>query len=115
MATRVRWMALALLAGCALPAMAGGDPEAGKQKAQVCFACHGEDGNANTEQVPTPPRLAGQHADYLATALKQYASGERKNALMAGFAANLTPEDRADISAYFASQGGGLRVIDWVD
>lgn len=82
-------------------ALAKGDIEAGKAKAIVCQACHGADGNAGTD--PQYPRLAGQYHDYLSRALHEYKSGERKNAIMAGFAATLSEQDILNVSAYFAS------------
>ncbi len=39
-------------------AMADGDPESGKAKAQVCVSCHGETGMSVTPQYPN---LAGQY------------------------------------------------------
>ena len=76
--------------------------EAGKVKAkEVCAACHGEDGNS---QVPDYPRLSGQHADYLAKALRDYKSGLRRNAIMAGFAGALSKDDIDNLAAYFHAQ-----------
>jgi cytochrome c553 len=83
------------------PAQAGGDAEAGKAKAQACFACHGVNGNSST---PTFPSLAGQHASYLAKQLADFKSGKRQNALMAGQVAALSPQDMADLAAFFAKQ-----------
>jgi len=94
--------ALALIA---FPAHAAGNPEAGKQKSQVCQSCHGADGNSTSAQFP---RLAGQYPDYLVQALSEYKSGARKNAIMAGFAANLSERDMEDIASYFAEQKDGL-------
>jgi len=96
----------AVLAGSA---QAGGDIAAGKAKAATCVACHCEDGNSPTSGFP---RLAGQHADYLEHALAGYANGERKNAIMAGFAATLSAQDRADLAAWFAAQPTGVYSID---
>lgn len=89
-------------------AWAAGDPVVGKQRVDQlgCAACHGPDGGGANPPVANVPRLAGQHADYLVHALEQYRSGERKNAIMSGMAANLTDEDRADIAAFYASQSG---------
>lgn len=86
-------------------ASASGDISAGKQKAQVCAACHGADGNPSDPQYP---RLAGQYADYLAQALHEYKDGERKNAIMAGMAAPLTDQDIENVTAYFSSLPGKL-------
>lgn len=80
------------------------DIEAGKKKAtEVCAACHGPDGNSATADFP---RLAGQHRDYLAKSLRDYKSGARKDPVMNGFAAALTAQEIANLTAYFASQGG---------
>ncbi len=87
-------------------ARAGGDPEAGRQKAAPCQACHGENGISTDPQYPI---LAGQHADYLAQALAQYRSGARQNPIMAGMVAGLSEQDRADLAAWFASLPGPLR------
>lgn len=78
-----------------------GDADLGKAKAeQVCKTCHGMDGNGIDE---TYPKLAGQYADYMVQALKDYRSGARKNAIMAGFAATLTDEDIENVAAYYAT------------
>lgn len=91
----------------AAPALAGGNAESGKQKAaQVCAACHGPDGAKPT--APENPILAGQHADYLLKALKDYKSGKRDNPIMKGFAAALTEQDMEDLAAWFSSQSSGL-------
>ena len=79
------------------------DYKAGKDKSQVCAGCHGADGNS---QVNMYPRLAGQHKDYLEYALKGYRSGDRKNAIMSGFAKGLTDEDIKDLSEYYSIQKG---------
>lgn len=80
-----------------------GDVASGKQKSQACIACHAEDGNSTNPQFP---RLAGQHTDYLVKALRDYKTGERKNPIMAPFAAGLSPQDMEDLAAYFAQQKG---------
>ena len=95
------------VAGCAV-FLAGGvaqaaNPAAGKEKSKSCAACHGADGNS---AAPDFPRLAGQHYDYLVKALSDYKSGERKNAIMAPQAANLSKRDIEDLAAYFSQQPG---------
>lgn len=78
--------------------------EAGKKKAaEVCAACHGVDGNSAT---PDFPRIAGQHADYLRKAIRDYKTGARKDPVMAGFANQLSAQDIENVSAYYASQKG---------
>lgn len=83
-----------------------GDPDAGKEKAATCAACHGADG---VSTIPSNPILAGQYPSYLEQALKSYRDGSRQNAIMAGFAAQLTDEDIADLAAWFSSQEGPLQ------
>jgi cytochrome c553 len=68
---------------------------------QVCSACHGADGNSPS---PANPNLAGQQADYIALQLAHFKSGIRNNAVMAGMAATLTPDDMRSLGAYFAQQ-----------
>lgn len=71
--------------------------------AAVCAACHGPDGVGVTPDYPT---LAGQHADYLEQALNAYRNGKRQNAIMAGFAPQLKPEEIKELAAFFSKQPG---------
>lgn len=80
---------------------AAGNAEAGKAKSALCAACHGVDGNSTSGAWP---KLAGQNASYIAQELQKFKSGARENASMTGMVANLTPEDMADLAAYFSSQ-----------
>ena len=89
-----------------LPAFAGGDAAAGKEKSATCAACHGADG---VSQIPTNPILAGQYSSYIEHALKAYRSGGRQNAIMAGFASQLSDQDIEDLAAWFSSQKGPLK------
>jgi len=86
------------------PAASAGDPQRGLEKSQVCQSCHGRTGAESL--MPSYPILAGQHADYLEHALKSYRSGARSNAIMAGFAANLSDQDIADLAAWYSRQDG---------
>jgi len=96
----------AALAG-AFPAFAKGNAQNGKTKAaQVCAACHGADGNKPSD--PTQPVLAGQYYDYLVRALTDYKIGRRNNAIMKGFAGQLSKKDIEDLAAWFASQKSNL-------
>jgi cytochrome c553 len=104
------WIAMIAAAGLAVAgnAVAGGDIAKGKEKAAICSACHGPDGN--TPLAPDYPRLAGQPNDYLEKALRDYKSGKRKNPLMGPQAQNLSKQDMKDLAAYFASLSGDLKV-----
>ena len=95
----------ALLAG---PVLAGGDPQAGKEKSAVCAGCHGVDGNS---VVGANPRLAGQYESYLLQALKRYKSGQRKDLLMSNMVAELSLQDMKDLAAWFASQEGNVLTV----
>ena len=107
MKTLITLLCCALLISVANVAVAA-DLVAGAAKAkEICSACHGVDGNSAD---PNNPRLAGQHADYLAKALRDYKSGERNNAIMKGFAAALSKKDIENLAAYFASQKSSLSV-----
>ena len=100
---RTLFILSAIALGASLPTHAKGNYEAGKAKSTACAACHGTDG---VSTVPTFPKLAGQHPDYLYQALKDYKAGKRKNPIMAGMAANLSDADMADLAAYFSEQKG---------
>ena len=78
-----------------------GDVAAGKDKSQVCAACHSVDGNSVN---PVWPKLAGQHPGYIFKQLKDFHSGARKNVQMTPLATSLSEEDMQDIAAYFSSQ-----------
>lgn len=70
-------------------------------KAKTCVGCHGADGNS---MVPTFPKLAGQHAQYLEKALKDFRDGFRKDATMQAFAKGLSDKEIKDLAAYYAAQ-----------
>ena len=98
---------MALIAHAQTKGPAKPDAARGQQIAsQVCAACHAADGNST---IPGNPRLAQQHADYLYKQLVDYtAQGQakpaRENAVMNGFAAQLSDADKRNVSAWFASQ-----------
>jgi cytochrome c553 len=96
-------LAMVVALAAANPAAAA-DIEAGRKKAaEVCAACHGPDGNSATADFP---RIAGQYADYLEKALRDYKTGARKDPIMSGFANPLTAAEIENLAAYFASQRG---------
>jgi cytochrome c553 len=104
MNTIQKLIVLSVISAFSLSAQAGGNAAAGKTiVAEKCQACHGPDGNSSSPQYP---RLAGQHADYIEHALSAYKSGGRKNPIMSGFAAGLSPQDIKDVAAWFSRQTG---------
>ena len=80
-----------------------GNADAGKNKAAMCAACHGADGNS---LVPMYPSLAGQNAKYLAKQLADFKKGPdgRQDPVMAGMVMALSEQDMADLGAFFESQ-----------
>lgn len=69
--------------------------------AATCESCHGQTGVSIADQYPN---LAGQYADYIVQVLHEYKSGQRDNAIMKGFAAQLSEKDMQDIADYFSNQ-----------
>jgi cytochrome c553 len=109
----LKLLVLSTFMSASVSSFAAGDAVAGKDKAQElgCVACHGIDGNGATPRIPQAPKLAGQYANYIVQALKDYRSGKRQNPIMGGFAGTLSDEDRENIAAHYASQTG-LRVVE---
>jgi len=99
--------ALSSSAAVAQGAPAKADPAKGQQLSQTCAACHGADGNST---APANPKLASQHADYIYKQLVNFVpkqgakEAERANAIMAGFAATLSDDDRRHVAAWYSSQ-----------
>jgi cytochrome c553 len=93
--------ALALPLALGAGASAGADIEAGRQKAQVCVACHGPAGNSAN---PLMPSLAAQPAQFISTELFMFREGNRKDPQMTPMAANLSNADMNDLAAYFSAQ-----------
>lgn len=67
----------------------------------ICVACHAADGNST---ISANPKLAGQHADYIAKQLREFKSGVRNNAVMLGMSSALSEDDMRNVGAWFESQ-----------
>ncbi len=89
--------------------LAAGDPAAGEAKTTVCLACHGPAGNS---LVPTWPKLAGQHPQYLYKQLMDFKSGARVNESMSPQVIPLNEQDFADLAAYYGKQVQAPGVTD---
>jgi cytochrome c553 len=100
--TKRKLVLAAVLFGSVFSAAAwsAGDAEKGAAKAAVCSACHGANGNSVN---PEWPSLAGLGGDYIAAQLTSFKEGKRANPVMMPNAMALTPEDMADLGAYFNS------------
>jgi cytochrome c553 len=91
---------LVLVAPAAIPA----DIDAGKAKVgTVCAACHGANGVSVSDAIPN---LAAQRAGYIEAQLKALKGGTRKSDIMNAIASQLTPEEMANVAAYFATLPG---------
>ena len=78
-----------------------GNIQSGKEKAETCIACHGEDGNS---VVGLWPSLAGQNTNYLKKQLRLIQSGERPILEMKGQLDGYDDQDLEDMAAYYASK-----------
>ena len=70
----------------------------GATLAQRCAICHGPTGISRADS----PNLAGQYAAVIYKELLDFRSGARTNAVMSPFAVNLTDQEIADLSNYYA-------------
>jgi len=104
--------ALAILASCAIVGSASaadakpvvGDAQAAQNKISMCIGCHGIKGyKASFPEVYHVPMIAGQNAEYIVEALKEYASGARTFPTMEAVAQSLSEQDMADLAAYYSS------------
>jgi len=96
------------LAGTALaqtPAGAKGDPDRAKAKISMCQGCHGIPlFRTAYPDVYSVPLIAGQTPQYIVKALEAYKSGERNHPSMRAIARSLSPEDMADVAAYYGRE-----------
>jgi cytochrome c553 len=101
-ALKIALMTLAMSVGAR--AHAGGDVARGKELSYTCLGCHGIPNYKNVYPTYSVPELGGQHAPYIAAALKEYRSGERAHATMHQQAASLSDQEIEDIASYFAGE-----------
>jgi cytochrome c553 len=86
----------ALVTTPALPA----DLAAGKEKAELCAGCHGENGISQTENIPS---LAAQPDQFIQWQLVFFRSGSRKSEQMQPIVEQINNDDIRNLGAYFAS------------
>ena len=72
-----------------------------EEKAQLCAACHGENG---IPQEKTTPVIWGQYQGYLYLELRDYKSGARKNDIMSPLAQTLERDDMMALALYFSKK-----------
>ena len=89
---------LATAIACGSPARAA-DIAAGKEKAELCVGCHGENGISRTENIPS---LAAQPDQFIQWQLVFFRAGTRKNEQMQPIVEQLNNDDIRNLGAYFA-------------
>jgi cytochrome c553 len=99
--TRIAWTA------STLEQIASGNAKNGASVALNCVACHGEREGTS----PLFPTLAGMDANVVYKQLDDFRSGKRQSGVMNAIATTLSPQDSADVAAYFAGRGDGLPSI----
>jgi len=76
------------------------DAIAGKAKAQMCFACHGENGLSVAKDIPN---LAAQPPLSITYQLIQFRGEQRKGGGMEAITQALSDQDMRNIAAYFSA------------
>jgi cytochrome c553 len=75
------------------------DIAAGKEKAELCVGCHGDNGISQMENIPS---LAGQPDQFIQWQLVYFRAGARKNEQMQPIVEQLNNDDIRNLGAYFA-------------
>jgi cytochrome c553 len=97
--TRIAWTSTTVAQ------IASGNAQHGEFVALYCAACHGEHGVSASGLFPT---LAGMDAATIYKQLDDFRANKRSWGVMNAIGAALTPQDSADVAAYFANRQGGL-------
>jgi cytochrome c553 len=90
---------IAMIGTVALPPRSQG--QSIEEKAQICGACHGENG---VPQQKTMPVIWGQYQGYLYLQLRDYKSGARKNDIMSPLAQTMERDDMMALALYFSQK-----------
>jgi cytochrome c553 len=96
----IQGMAFFLILLSGTPASAAPDAVAGKEKAQLCAACHGAQG---VSSIPGTPHLAAQPQLSIFYQLLQFRDQRRKGGGMEAIASTLSEQDMRDIAAHYAA------------
>lgn len=106
------WLSMGAIAALLSATAAAAEPvdlaRAEEIVAGRCFLCHGLEGESAS---PVFPRLAGQHADYIAKQLGDFQSGKRKSDTMKPQAEELTAAEMKALGAFFQNKKVGARVV----
>ena len=74
-----------------------------------CFLCHGENGESSSEVFP---KLAGQHANYIAKQLENFKTGQRKSTAMADMSSRLSPDEMLALGKYFEAKPSAREPVE---
>lgn len=88
--------------------VAAGNVPAGREKAQLCVACHGV---AGISTMPGVPNLAGNPDAFLQWQMVFFRSERRKNPVMVAMASQLSDEDVRNLGAFYASLAPDTRPV----
>jgi len=91
------------LGGLTVPPQSGGEiatSEGTSGAVSACARCHGENRRGPGSRLV--PILHGQPAAFLLAALEDYAHARRPSGIMQPLASDLSPDDRAQVAAYYA-------------
>ncbi len=97
-------LAAALVAGSMAVSTAANaqDAKAGEKKVSMCLGCHNIPGyQASFPEIYKVPKIAGQSAKYIVSALTAYKKGDRRHPSMRAIATSLSDQDMADVAAYY--------------
>jgi cytochrome c553 len=93
---------IALIAGLgAAIVSAAARAETIEDKAQLCSACHGENGIPQQKNIPV---IWGQNQGYLYLNLRDYKSGARKDDIMSPISQTIERDDMMALALYFSQK-----------
>lgn len=90
-------------APAAAPKPLVGNADTGRTLTYTCQGCHGIVGYKNAYPSFKVPKIGGQSSDYLANALTEYRTGNRKHPTMQAQAQSFSDQDIADIAAFLST------------
>lgn len=102
------FITLALLSSLHFPAIAGNASD-GAKIAEMCFGCHGKNGNPIRYSFP---QLAGQSEEYMLNRLFLFKQGEGRSNVMRKVTEKLSPKNLSDLAAYFSQQSSKKFIIN---
>lgn len=84
------------------------DTSEGEKIAEMCFGCHGKNGNPIRFSFP---QLAGQSQEYMLNRLFNFKDGEGDSNVMKKVTENLSPKQLSDLATYFSEQSSRKFII----